>query len=387
MGLHTETANKSLGPFQKEMRRRLWHQIGVLDLQASKDRATDPLVAEGSFNTKLPSNVNDSDLYLASQLSLREEEGFTDMTFCLMCHESLSYVRQLNFVPCNENGRQPFEMEQNWEKRQGLAFTFKDCIQKRYLRHCNVDEPFHWFTKSVGEIMSSSMFLLAVRPIQRHPEVEAPRVHRSTILSLSIQVLENAQMVYTDPRAKPWSWFVWIEWHPLAVAIAELCSQTEGNLIDRAWDVVKVAYKHYADMVADSKSGMLWRPMAKLMKKAQTKRVEILTRWSNVQPQERTEAASLLLENEALSAYPRIPPLTTEHPKQGQSANFNVPHNLQSSVIAQPNDWNTGPFAFDSNDSSDTKWLNDLPDPTWTEWETFLEDITDSAVPDPFMDL
>lgn len=71
-----------------------------------------------------------------------------------------------------------------------------------------------------------------------------------------------------DHRAR----VAWNQWHSLAVATAELCSQTEGPLVDRAWSVVDEAFQVYSETVADTKTGMLWRPIQKLMKKAKQNR-------------------------------------------------------------------------------------------------------------------
>ena len=65
-----------------------------------------------------------------------------------------------------------------------------------------------------------------------------------------------------------------IQWHPLAVALAELCTQSSGPLVDRAWRVVDTVFPLWSEHVADTKRGRLWRPIKKLHKKAQAVRLE-----------------------------------------------------------------------------------------------------------------
>lgn len=48
-------------------------------------------------------------------------------------------------------------------------------------------------------------------------------------------------------------------WHPLAITLAELCVQTEGALVERAWACIEDNYEFVANNIADGKSGTLFR--------------------------------------------------------------------------------------------------------------------------------
>lgn len=48
-------------------------------------------------------------------------------------------------------------------------------------------------------------------------------------------------------------------WHPLAITLAELCVQTEGSLVERAWASIEDNYEFVANNIADGKSGTLFR--------------------------------------------------------------------------------------------------------------------------------
>lgn len=66
----------------------------------------------------------------------------------------------------------------------------------------------------------------------------------------------------------------YVQWHALSVALAELCVQTEGVLVDRAWATVDRVLPLLSHKVADSKKGALWRPIRKLLRKAKERRAE-----------------------------------------------------------------------------------------------------------------
>ena len=149
---------------------------------------------------------------------------------------------------------------------------FKQSMHETYLRHCDMAIPFHWFARKVGEVMGTALMLYAFRPMHLHPQIEAPRMENFGILNLAVDIMVKHNAILTAPITEPWRWWVWVQWHALAVALAELCSRTEGPDVDRAWEVVDYSFQTYADIVADTERGMLWQPIEKLMKKAKQNR-------------------------------------------------------------------------------------------------------------------
>ncbi|KAK0875813.1 hypothetical protein LTR87_010333 [Friedmanniomyces endolithicus] len=115
MGLHSKAPART--PFETELRRRLWHQIRFLDVFTAMDRATESLIAHGSFDTPMPTNVNDSEFDEDSTVIPSHETGITDMGFALVAYEARTdladrawgvvernYERQLRFVADTRHG-------------------------------------------------------------------------------------------------------------------------------------------------------------------------------------------------------------------------------------------------------------------------------------------
>ena len=272
IGLHHENHPSSLGPFGREMRRRLWWQICVLDSHAAQDRATNPVVYADSFSTKLPLHINDEDLHVDLCEELEERQGFTDMTFCLICHELMDIIRQLNYVPVKEISQRQSASQEKWLQRIDAVIRMQRHIEERYLRHLNLAHPFHWATRQVADIITAIMWLGVYRPIQRrHDNSPSSQPADPGILGLSVEVLEKAHRLYTDPAASGFRWLsrIYVQWHALAVTIAELCVQTEGPMVERAWAILMPVFTEASQNVADSNAGMLWRPIKKLMNRAQ----------------------------------------------------------------------------------------------------------------------
>ena len=280
MGLHHEHSSSSLRPFEREMRRRLWWQICLLDSHAADDRATNPVIYADSFSTKLPLHINDEDLHIDSYEEVEERQAFTDMTFSLLCDEIMDTVRQLNYVPVRELGQTESGSREKWTQRIDAVINVQRRVEERYLRHLNLAHPFHWAIRLLADIIAAVMWLIVYRPLQQQ------RPNRSSsfqladpgILRLSIEVLEKAYQLNTDPAASSFRWLsqTYVQWHALAVTIAELCVKTEGPMVERAWAIVIPMFQEASQHVADSQEGMLWRPIKKLMHRAQGLRQEYL---------------------------------------------------------------------------------------------------------------
>jgi uncharacterized UPF0160 family protein len=71
---------------------------------------------------------------------------------------------------------------------------------------------------------------------------------------------------------QPWAWKNWVQWHALAVVLAELTVRSQDRSSDRAYSVAAQSFRHYARLVADSESGLLWKPIARLMRRVQRMR-------------------------------------------------------------------------------------------------------------------
>ena len=112
--------------------------------------------------------------------------------------------------------------------------------------------------------------LNAIRPIKKHLKANTPRVSGDYILSLSASALEKSQDMMTNNYFRDFLWFgrQYTQWHAIAVMAAELCVHRQGPAVERAWGIMDKSLNYYKETVADSESGMLWRPIEKLIKRA-----------------------------------------------------------------------------------------------------------------------
>ncbi|PLB41214.1 uncharacterized protein BDW47DRAFT_115403 [Aspergillus candidus] len=361
--LHLAEPPFPVRPFDREMRRRLWLAIGFLDMQSAADRASEPMMQVSWLQSHPPTNTNDSDLTYDMETPPRESPYMTDMTYNLMTLQAQRVSRLLNSSDFIEPA------VKSMPTRQQLVIDFQQTTS-RLLHHAQPTTiPFHWFTRQATECTYAAIQLLALRPLQRIATFTPPRIRSDHLIQAAVDVVAKSQALVDDPRAHPWRWMghMFVPWHGLAVAIAELCICDDPFLWDMFWAPVERAYGRLGELVADSRQGMLWKPMEKLMARAQGKRETLQCN---------------ALSGTAGVGVPPVQPLGTSAPdavvQQGADTRVGAvaapdlatPESMQDpGVVAWPSVWDTLDFS-DLGGGEELSWLN---------YENFIDDVYDSV--------
>ena len=85
--------------FYRQMRRRLWLTICLMDLQSSFGQASQPLIPleESTSCFQLPAHINDKDYGIDTNYEIDDKEGLTDTTFSMMTYKLQLMGRLTNF--------------------------------------------------------------------------------------------------------------------------------------------------------------------------------------------------------------------------------------------------------------------------------------------------
>ncbi|EOD49139.1 hypothetical protein UCRNP2_4074 [Neofusicoccum parvum UCRNP2] len=123
--------------------------------------------------------------------------------------------------------------------------------------------------------LQDQFWLLVHYPIQTRRYAFKSKATKQEILDVAITHLRIDMELEIHPVSAKYKWYydTYVQWHPLAVALAELCVQTRGPLVDRAWKVVDAVYERARSRVTDVS---LWRPVKKLHQKALKARAQAL---------------------------------------------------------------------------------------------------------------
>lgn len=277
LSLHRESSWSSISPFTREIRRRLWWQMIDLDVRGLEDRGSDPFILDLSFNTKKPLNINDDDMNPESMEPIVERKEFTEMTKSRVSHIVWEYAVRIGYTP---PGREDLENPSNMtpiERKLNMIQELETILEKEVLVHCDPAIPVAWVTSVVIRLIGSRLRIAVYHPpLHDMRGMVQQYVSRELVLTTAVQNLEYGHLLATEPAAAQWRWYfnTRVQWHSLAATLAELCVQDRGPLVERAWKVVDAVFEQWAEHIADSRRGMLWRPIRKLMSKAQAKRAE-----------------------------------------------------------------------------------------------------------------
>ncbi|KAI1101060.1 fungal-specific transcription factor domain-containing protein [Jackrogersella minutella] len=284
LDLHRESSNAHLSPYETELRRRLWWQLVVLDIRASEDRGTTTVIARDSYDTRLPLNVNDADFGPDTPGPLAERQGPTDVTFSLCtaqcsnlflhvehAHGALGISANAGAAP---SGPSSHTVEETVRHAQALESQFVAGADPAHAPSYLASVTVRLVILKLWLIMQYPVHPRRRRPCPPQPPPKPSVVPHEATLRTAVSIMELNEYLRTGPYGDRFQWWAntYVQWHPLAVALAELCAQTRGELADRAWRTVDDVFPRWGEVIADAKSGTLWRPIRKLYKKAKAAR-------------------------------------------------------------------------------------------------------------------
>ncbi|RMY79362.1 hypothetical protein D0862_13192 [Hortaea werneckii] len=259
-----------------ECRLQLWFMIGLLDLQAAFDRGTKPLLGADDF-TVWPSNVNDEELITTPQEAINTTypTRFTDMTFPLMTYRAMMNQHVFTNIGYTQPGKaETLTDTEVWQEKAKVFRNFEEHVEGLKYALADSPNPFARYVVLSGEYISANMRTILRRPIY-------PPIRGRPPASDDVDVLQHATVVLESALGRSnfseyahcqefslWSWNTWIPWYAIAVVLAELCRSPQSPIAERSWRAAEESYAAYAQRVADGQSGLLWRPVERLMQKA-----------------------------------------------------------------------------------------------------------------------
>jgi hypothetical protein len=404
LGLHRDGTNFALKPFETEMRRRLWWHISLMDVRSSEDHGTDPLIHETMYDTRLPLNINDDDISPEMEEPPEEREGCTDATFCLIRCEITGALRRANYVCPGAQWRSAESMP-SIDRCERMIKIISERCEQRYIRHCDMNVPIQWCAATVARLILAKLWLIVHHPMTRKDRGNVSLATRESLFLTAIEVLEFGRLLEADPKTTKWGWLFRtnMQWHGVAFVLSEVCVRPICPVTDRAWNAVSSLYNDWS-IQATHKKGMLWRPLAALMKRAAATRSkqqqELLAKFGPV-PMRPVPANNQIVDNHSLPRIhmPDLPnrPVTSDADinidlSQGPwgalqeifpDTNFFEPSNnlLDASVqnnVSVPNLQTGLPY----NAPMNNPFLNQPPQPlpeapnlSWEEWDQVMRDF------------
>ncbi len=241
-----------------ELRRRLWYCIALLDTHGSYDRGTSPMLRWDDLGPA-PLLLNDDEMS-QTVVPTSSSRGFNDMScFALMFRAMVCQKKMISMPDSAEDG---------WAARLQLVLAFERSIKQDYFNVREDAQPFEKFTEQMAKGIISSMHLVLRRPPYKQYPGLVPLSDDFNVLEHSTKLLQQELEIKSTEFA-PWAWKSWVRWNALAIVLVELCSQPPGESYDAAYATAVQSFNQYSGLIADTKTGMLWKPITKLMRRLQ----------------------------------------------------------------------------------------------------------------------
>ncbi|KAH7408510.1 hypothetical protein DE146DRAFT_376540 [Phaeosphaeria sp. MPI-PUGE-AT-0046c] len=334
--------------FEIQLRRRLLYGIGILDTHSALDRGTVPILPSAVFAVP-PLSINDVDMSPPNNVPNVSDTGLTEMSHTMMIYEAMLCQRQL--YELSQTTSQSWD---TWHKKLDLISSFQKYV-RRLTSHINDSSaPLDKLLKISGHKILISLELLLRRPPYHNPRNSVPPWDEFDVTRAATNVLEH-HLQPLSPELEPWAWKSWIQWHALAVVLAELATNPDGVESNRAYAIAKKSFQYYARIVADSKSGMLWKPIAKLMHRVEVARHDHFNKLGWTVAEHKGSSGS----------HPEDDLMELSNSIDDISFDFVSRH-----VNDHEADLSEGYNDFVNNENSGE------PDMSWMAWDAFLQDIS-----------
>ncbi|KAH8657885.1 hypothetical protein BX600DRAFT_482480 [Xylariales sp. PMI_506] len=247
MGIHRDGEGMGLRPYDVELRRRLYWHLVSLDTYAGRISGTSDTGLPQTWDTKLPSNINDNQIHpdMTEAPSLRA--GATDMMFSLV-RIKLGKL----FVVENPNLQSSGPGDSAWHATDKIIGSVENEIESEFLRYCDPVEPVHALT-----LMTARTAIAASRLRQRMPLVTHQTTGRETergeFYGLARRIMDADSHTFTSPVLKPFEWYIRasFRWDALICLLVVLArpnfftpEECEGS-----WMRVGEFFSHHADVL------------------------------------------------------------------------------------------------------------------------------------------
>jgi hypothetical protein len=259
------------------MRRRIWWHIRVLDIRTSENLGSDQEVLQQQhFDTKAPLNINDDDLVPSSVEAPMARTGITEMSPLLIRYEIITVISRLTLQP--SNGEVRITTVQQIDR---ITDECRAKLEDRFLKHCNMEIPWHWLIVIFTRIMLARMWVNVHHRFKiaglAGPGGALNQQGRDRLFPTSIEIVESCLLLERNESTKQWKFCShnYIPWQAMAFILSELCARDRDEEADRAWVAVQGAFDEWADVARNPRHDLLWSRMRKLFEKVRRLRLRV----------------------------------------------------------------------------------------------------------------
>ncbi|KAJ5111012.1 hypothetical protein N7532_001547 [Penicillium argentinense] len=372
IGIHRDGSGYGLSVFETEMRRRIWFQLIIIDATSAQfcGVATGPMLA--SADTRLPTNVNDSDLDPHMTEPVGEKEGATEMIFALARSEFGKWLRRWSKLSGESHSPWAFISSSAMSLRQkdDAIDEFESTVQEKFLRFCDPSIPLHLATIMMARSAVHYARLMAHHPRQyQDPNRRIPQEEKDIIFENCLKMAEYAHQAQTSPKVQRFIWHMvnHMPWDAMIFMLSEMRHRTDSDEKSKVWHIIGDIYARHLRQMTKTAHMPLHNALQTLIVKAWKAYIDDCTTHNRIPTSCPTIVATLL---------------------ETANGSTEQPSNFEGSRVAEPSE--QAPMELPSQGVSaeyfgagaeDVSYL--LEDsPNWDEWDNLLNQFQESLVDD-----
>jgi hypothetical protein len=231
MGLHRDGTTFGLSAVDTHVRRLIWYQICFLDVRTCEATGPRPQIRKEEYDTKLPLNVNDTDLMTASPPS-DDLPYWTDMTLSKLKFECYELIRQL-WV----------DMQRMDQKKLSLTSVlnrikkFRATTEAKYSPLVQGNTPKQVLAKQLYRASSNRALVVILQRYAVGTNYPMPERLRNLLIEACMGTVEAGVAMETRPELATWAWYrgAILQYHAAVLLVFEVYARPEMPEAPRIW--------------------------------------------------------------------------------------------------------------------------------------------------------
>ncbi|KAF5678167.1 hypothetical protein FDENT_9050 [Fusarium denticulatum] len=270
LGLHKDGTKLGLPPFESELRRRLWWHIITRDSRSGEDFGLeDPNDLVLTSDVKLPSNINDADIFPEMEKVPVERTEWTGMTFSLVNVDLAKAMESLkagnpSTSTLRKEGRDKILRDVHTRVKTRLEKCKPITPHQRLTVHCA-----NYLLRKLDFVTNQQWLLSQKREVN-------DSVLKEETLVAALDILE-ARTAGDDPFLAQFSWAkkVHPQYHVTLYVLWYLCTKPQGPHVERAWRAIDSIFEQEMAFDFIGCTGAKPAVLKALRTKAETRRTNL----------------------------------------------------------------------------------------------------------------
>ncbi|KAI9745166.1 MAG: hypothetical protein M1818_001444 [Claussenomyces sp. TS43310] len=241
MGIHRDGETYGLNALETHVRRMIWYQLCLLDIRTCEAQGPKPSIRKNDFDTKLPLNVDDTDLH-SSGRPPTAANCWTDATMALIRFECVEMQRSIWI------DRPRIEQRKiSLTAALGKIETFRRSMAAKYDHFIDERIPIQKAAKYMKLVLISKLYIMLLH--RYHSSVTTPmrKRLRDMMLSAGVNMLEASMALETMPELSLWSWNVgaYHQYHVAFLLLMDVYfySNSSSKAADRIWPCLDYVFQ------------------------------------------------------------------------------------------------------------------------------------------------